>query len=165
MQVHGHGHGHGAIMTGSTREAVMVVRKGALASLLAVMSYRRLRPLRPRVPQLLRWATRRGNIGDKIFEMVLDVRPNGLSAADCSASSGSSNRRSHRPPPSSAEVSRLRGRLEDIRELDHRCSCVEAHEESGITLANLGAPDRLSHSSMAPYGRSVHERLSANWPP
>jgi hypothetical protein len=34
-------------------EAVMVVRKGAL-SLLAVMSYRRLRPLRPRVPQLLR---------------------------------------------------------------------------------------------------------------
>ena len=97
--------------------------------------------------------------------MVLDVRPNSLGVADCWATTGGGDRGSRRRTLSSAEVSRLHGRLEDIRELDHRCSCVEAHEESGVTLANLGALDRLSRSWMAPDGRSVQERLSANWPP
>ena len=129
------------------------------------MSYRRLRTLRTRVISSLRWATRRPKIVTKIFEMVLDVRPNGLGAPDCSATTGGGVRGSRRRPLSSAEVSRLRARLKDIRELDHRCSCVEAHEESGVTLANLGALDRLSRSWMAPDGRSVQERLSANWPP
>ena len=82
--------------------------------------------------------------------MVLDVRPNGLGVADCWATTGGGVRGSCRRPLSSAEVSRLHARLEDIRELDHRCSCVEAHEESEVSLANLGALDSLSHSWMAP---------------
>ena len=97
--------------------------------------------------------------------MVFDVRLIGLGVADRWATTGGGDRESRRRSLSSAEVSRLHARLEDIRELDHRCSCVEAHEESEVFLANLSALNRLSHSWMAPDGRSVQERLSANWPP
>ena len=42
------------------------------------------RPLRPRCSEFLSWATRRQKNDNKIFEMVLGFRPNGLCPAGCS---------------------------------------------------------------------------------
>ena len=128
------------------------------------MSYRQLRPLRPRVVSSLSWATRRGNIVEKIFEMVHGVTLVGLGAADCSATTGGGVRGSRRRPLSSAELSRLPLSSAGIRNLDHRGSCVEAQEESGSHGSNLGALDRLSHRWMTLDGRRARLLLSAKRP-